>query len=132
MKCDNRTDFPKSGHIYSIASSTQLCLTCDWWEMTLFLLRFFYRDDISYAAAFQLCPDTQYTICSQFNSWVMGVKVLAQGNNSSREPQLGIESGTLQLPGRCPGSLLLHIQWSKYHTSRTCMETMHTLLSTES
>jgi len=37
----------------------------------------------------------------------MGVKFLAQGNNSSREPQLGIEPGTLQLPGRCPGSLLL-------------------------
>ena len=35
----------------------------------------------------------------------MGVKFLAQGsaqgNNSSREPQLSIEPGTLQLPGRC-------------------------------
>jgi len=41
-------------------------------------------------AAFQLCPDyTQYAIFSQFNSWVaetMGVRFLAQGNNSSRSP----------------------------------------------
>jgi len=63
-------------------------------------LRFFYRDDkISYGAAFQLCPDyLQYTMCSRFNSWVaeaMGVKFLAQGNNSSRKPQLGIKPGTL-------------------------------------
>jgi len=53
---------------------------------------------------------TQYTICSRFNSWVaeaMGVKYLAQGNISSRGPQLGIEPGTLQLPGRCPGSFPL-------------------------
>jgi len=75
-----------------------------------FFLRFFYRDDsISYEAAFQLCPDyTQYTIFSRFNSWVteaMGVNFLAQGNNSSRKPQLGIEPGTLRLPGRCLSSL---------------------------
>jgi len=78
-------------------------------------LRFFYRDDISYEAAFQLFPDytqytLQYTIFSRFNSWVaeaMGVRFLAQGNNSSRKPQLGIKPGTLRLPGRCPGSLLL-------------------------
>ena len=51
-----------------------------------------------------------YNICSQFNSWVaeaMGVKFLAQGNNSSRKPQPGIEPGTSRLPGRCPGNLLL-------------------------
>jgi len=51
-------------------------------------------------------------VFSRFNSWVaeaMGVKLLVQGNNSSssRDPQLDIEPGTLQLPGRCPGSLLL-------------------------
>jgi len=50
---------------------------------------------ISYEAAFQLCSDcTQYTIFSWFNSWMgeaMGVKFLAQGNNSSRKQQLGIE-----------------------------------------
>jgi len=46
----------------------------------------------AYAAAFQLCPDTQYTIFSRFNSWVakaMGVKFLAQGNNGSRKPKQG-------------------------------------------
>jgi len=37
----------------------------------------------------------------------MGVKFLAQGNNSSRMPQLGIEPGAFRLPGRCPDSLLL-------------------------
>jgi len=54
----------------------------------------FNRDDnISYEAAFQLCPDyTQYTICSWFNSWVaeaMGVP------NESRKPQLQYKSGPL-------------------------------------
>ena len=37
-------------------------------------------------------------ILSRFNSWVaeaMGVKFLAQGNNSSRKPHPGIEPGTL-------------------------------------
>jgi len=52
----------------------------------------FCRDDnISYEAAFQLCPDyTQYTICSQLNSWVaeaIGVKFLA----SRKKPQMGTE-----------------------------------------
>jgi len=46
----------------------------------------------------------------RFNSWVagaMGVKFLAQGNNNSRKPQLGIEPGTLQSLGRFSDSLLL-------------------------
>jgi len=44
-------------------------------------------------AAFQLYPDMH----TQYFSWVAGamaVKFLAQGNNSSRMPQLGIEPGT--------------------------------------
>jgi len=39
-------------------------------------------------AAFQLCPDHAiHNMCSRFHSWVaeaMGVKFLAQGNNSCR------------------------------------------------
>ena len=56
------------------------------------------------------CALTCIHSISQFYSWVagaMGVKFLAQGNNSSRIPQPGIEPGTFQLPSRCPGSLLL-------------------------
>ena len=34
----------------------------------------------------------------------MRIKFLAQGNNSSRKPWLGIEPGTLRLPGRCPSN----------------------------
>jgi len=37
----------------------------------------------------------------------MGVKFLSQGNNSSRNPQPGIEPGTSQLPGRGLSKLLL-------------------------
>jgi len=37
----------------------------------------------------------------------MGVKFLAQGNNSSKNPQTGIEPGTSQLPGQCLSRLLL-------------------------
>jgi len=37
----------------------------------------------------------------------MGVKFLSQGNNSSRNPQLGIEPGTSQLPGQLLSRLLL-------------------------
>jgi len=73
---------------------------------------FFYRDDnISYGELFfSYALITHNYNISRFNSWVagaMGVKFLAQGNNSSRKPQLDIEPGTLQLLGRCPGSLLL-------------------------
>jgi len=53
-----------------------------------FLSRYKY-DNISYAAAFQLCPDSQYTILSRFNSWVaeaMGVKFLAQRNKAAESP----------------------------------------------
>jgi len=42
-------------------------------------------------AVFQLCPVTYNTIFSRFNNWIaeaMGVKFLAQGNNSSRKPQM--------------------------------------------
>jgi len=58
-------------------------------------LRFFYRDDnISYGELFFSCAlITHNAISSLFNSWVadvIGVKFLAQGNNSSRKPQLGI------------------------------------------
>jgi len=54
----------------------------------------------AYAAAFQLCPDAQYTIRPCWVAEAMGVKFLAHGNNSSRGPQLDIEPGTLRLPGR--------------------------------
>jgi len=83
-----------------------------------FFLRFFYRDD-NISLAFQLCHHSQYTICSQFNSWVaeaMGVKFLVQGNNSSRKPQLGIKPGTLWLPGKC--HTMSHWFWIGFHYNR--------------
>jgi len=66
-------------------------------------------------AAFQLCPDhIIHKMLFRFNSWVaeaMGVKFLAQGNNSSRRPWPSIKPETLRLPGRCPGSVLLPPCW---------------------
>jgi len=56
------------------------------------LIGYFSREDsISQKAVLQLYPNIW------FNSWVagaMGVKFLAQGNNSGSRSQLGIESGT--------------------------------------
>jgi len=70
---------------------------------------------------------THNICCSRFHSWVaeaMGVKFLVQGKNSSRRPWPGIEPGILQLPGRCPGSLLL----PAFHTrvSYLFSDTMYT------
>ena len=38
---------------------------------------------------------------SLWHKWASGVKFLAQGNNSNRMGILGIEPGTLRLPGQC-------------------------------
>jgi len=81
------------------------CLT------NFFLTSYFNREDnMSQRLFFSCALCILIYIMSRFNSWVaeaMGVKFLAQGNNSSRKSWPGIEPRTLRLPGRCPGNLLL-------------------------
>ena len=73
-----------------------------------FLTSYFNREDNISQRLFFSCALSILTYhMSWFNSWgaeAMGVKFLAQGNNSNRKPWPGIEPGTLGLPGRCPGN----------------------------